>query len=485
MLAATLTVMGVAAQCLHGAGLCLLPKPENDHRPWLLRHGPLSFVSSLLIVAKVLGFGIIALTPTPAELSTITTNRIVQLTNNERKKVGLSELTVSGLLTQAAAAKGQHMLDEDYFAHISPSGVTPWFWMNKVGYSYQVAGENLAIDFVEAEDVVAAWLASPTHKDNMLHSSYTQTGVGVVSGEFQGGTSTLVVHMFGLPAGAAALPTPTPASVPAVKSQTTSTPAPSPSPTPPVVVPTPLPSPDVTPPRIPRIAVAAQLVPDSISIDITGDPFSTVALLVNNQVRATVALQQEGQAVQQVSIADLPDGQLLVRAYATDTVGNQSDATSPVALTKDTAGPHLALEQVSFLLSPASDVPAMAALVAGEYTGGHVIQDEIRRDFSPHQVIHLLASAGPFDLSLRDEAGNVTTLEHINITPAYASEENQQFLVPPTRFSQLTRRLSAGIAAALAALLLLAILVRIRIQKPSMIAHASMVILLAAVLFLL
>lgn len=240
--------MGVVTRCVNGVCVCVLPLAANNDRPLLLRKGPLALVSALLLLAKLSAFTVLALTPVTAELATITTERIVQLTNTERTKRNLTVLKTNTRLTQAARNKGEDMLNNDYFAHISPSGVTPWFWMNKEGYSYQVAGENLAIDFLEAEDVVAAWIASPSHKENMLLPDYTETGVAVVTGEFEGGTSTIVVHMFGRPSGAVAsessVPEPTPTAAPETK------PVPSPVITP-VPVATPVPTP---PPRVPRIA---------------------------------------------------------------------------------------------------------------------------------------------------------------------------------------------------------------------------------------
>lgn len=213
----------------------------NNDRPLLLRKGPLALVSALLVVAKLSAFTVLALTPVPAELSTITTDRIIQLTNAERAKRNLNALKPNAKLTAAAQEKGEHMLKEDYFAHISPSGVTPWFWMNKEGYSYQVAGENLAIDFLEAEDVAAAWIASPRHRENMLLPDYTETGVAAVTGEFQGGTSTIVVHMFGRPSGAVASE--------AASAQPTE------DKSAPITTPEPTPVPVITPvPRVPRIA---------------------------------------------------------------------------------------------------------------------------------------------------------------------------------------------------------------------------------------
>ncbi len=255
--------MGVVTRCVNGVCVCVLPMPANNDRPLLLNKGPLALLSALLVVAKLSAFTVLALTPVQAELSTITTERIIQLTNAERTKRNLNALKINTKLTQAAQEKGEDMLKNDYFAHISPSGVTPWFWMNKEGYSYQVAGENLAIDFLEAEDVVAAWIASPSHKENMLLPDYTETGVAAVTGEFQGGTSTIVVHFFGLPAGQAGRSTGTLAGElttrkPAPKPTLEPTASPTATPTPTTVpstarVPavTPVPTP---PPRVPRIA---------------------------------------------------------------------------------------------------------------------------------------------------------------------------------------------------------------------------------------
>lgn len=181
------------------AKVTFIPHHKNNHWPLALRHRTLAYTSSFLIVAKIIAICAVALTPNTAELSTITEASILQLTNNARTEAGLTPLVTSSALSQAAKLKGEDMLKHQYFAHISPSGITPWFWMKKTNYQYQIAGENLAIDFLDAEDVVAAWIASPTHKENMLHADYTETGMAVVSGNFQGGTSVIIVHMFGKP----------------------------------------------------------------------------------------------------------------------------------------------------------------------------------------------------------------------------------------------------------------------------------------------
>lgn len=475
--------MSLAARVVDGAKVCVIPMPTNDDRPLALRHKPLALVSTLLIVAKVLAGSIVLLTPASADLSTITAARVVQLTNEERTKAGLSPLAVNNLLSTAAVQKGNHMLEEDYFAHISPSGVTPWFWMSKVGYNYQVAGENLAIDFIEAEDVVAAWLASPSHKDNMLHAQYTQTGVGVVTGEFEGGTSTIVVHMFGLPAGEQSVTPPsvtTPSPTPAVKATTNkSSPTPSPSPSPI----TPPPPADTSPPRVPRIAVSDPTVTNHVTLSVAGEPNTTAHFLVNNQAQGQVTLNNAGTAQHTLRLDDFLDGTIVVRAYGTDGAANQSDASAPLALTKDTQGPRLARSDVSFVVSPdASATTALVRFGSLSYQRATLEQNDQSRALGEGEVA-VVNLASPLTLALTDHAGNRSVLEDIRLAPTFAMDSDQTYLAPPARFSQLARRLMATVFVTILILLLLCIMIRIRIQRPALIAHASLVLLLAASLF--
>jgi hypothetical protein len=65
------------------------------------------------------------------------------------------------------------------------------------GYQYTAAGENLAKDFNMSAGVVAGWMASPLHKDNILNTMYNDVGYAVVNGVLQGSETTLVVAMYG------------------------------------------------------------------------------------------------------------------------------------------------------------------------------------------------------------------------------------------------------------------------------------------------
>lgn len=402
-----------------------------------------------MLLVKLVAVSVLALIPATAELSTITSAKILELTNAERRKAGVAQLTSNSLLHAAAAQKAQDMLDKDYFAHISPQGITPWFWMAKVGYSYELAGENLAIDFTEAEDVVAAWLASPTHKENMLLPDYTETGIAAASGEFQGGTSIVVVHMFGRGVGQVAA------------KQTSPTPAATPPPTPP---PVPV---DTTPPRAPRIAVAAgsTIVKNSVDVALEGEPGTAVRILVNNQVQRSVLLPGNGKSVESLDLSALPQGTLVVRAYAVDGVGNTSAVSDGLALTKDTVGPLIDEKALAFALAPAFD----GAQVAVRTDGWRVIG----------------AAIEPLSLTFADEFGNETTLPNLSFTPQFLTDTAQDELTLPSNVQQFSRRLGAVTAVVLAGLLLATIFIRIRVQRPALIAHASLVILVAIGLFLI
>jgi hypothetical protein len=108
-------------------------------------------------------------------------------------------LQLNERLSEGAQLKAGDMFAFDYWAHKSPSGRQPWEFFREAGYEYRVAGENLARDFMKSEDVVRAWMESPTHKENIVNPKYQEIGVAVVDGTLGGIKTTLVVQFFGTP----------------------------------------------------------------------------------------------------------------------------------------------------------------------------------------------------------------------------------------------------------------------------------------------
>lgn len=473
--------MGVTAKTLHGARVCIIPRPENNYLPLALRRGPLAFASSLLVASKILVLLLIALLPSSAELSTITSERIIQLINAERKQAGLNELSSSPALSQAAQDKAKDMLAQDYFAHISPSGVTPWFWMQKYNYTYQVAGENLAIDFIQAEDVVAAWLASPSHKENIVHPDYIETGVAVLTGEYQGGTSTVVVHMFGLPAGASQPSLVASGQVKASTVPDQKSVAPVSALTVPVAVTAP-PAPIVT------TLSDATLLRDEVDIKIKAQPASKVTILINNQERSTVTISQTGEIIHKLALRGLPDGEIVIKSYAEKPSGIKSELSKPLIVQKDTVGPELNPEDLVFVISPATDEAMAAAyLPSNNFASVSVKSDNqlLATISSPvPRIISFPLDTPPIKIEVLDNVGNASSASNITLMPSFYGNPQETKSATPQRASQTAKQTAFIVATLLVILLCLAIFIRINIQHPRMIIQASVVLLLATALFL-
>jgi hypothetical protein len=124
---------------------------------------------------------------------------LADLTNAERQSEKLDALTVNPILNKAAEMKAEDMATKGYFAHTSPEGKTPWYWLDQVGYQYEYAGENLAINFTDSKDVTDAWMNSPTHRANIVKDKYTEVGTGISQGIYNGKETVFVVQVYANP----------------------------------------------------------------------------------------------------------------------------------------------------------------------------------------------------------------------------------------------------------------------------------------------
>ena len=177
-----------------------LPHHKNNHKAGLIKSYSIFFLSVSFIFLQFCLTLFLRVKPSVLGFSSnITPQRVIELTNSERAKLGLSLLRENSLLSEAAQQKAADMFAFDYWAHVSPSGRTPWAFFNDVGYKYQYAGENLARDFRDPEAVVRAWMNSPSHRENVVNAKYQEIGVAVVEGTLQGVETALVVQLFGTP----------------------------------------------------------------------------------------------------------------------------------------------------------------------------------------------------------------------------------------------------------------------------------------------
>lgn len=186
----------------------LIPHHSNRHHPYLIsRYGFLALFALLI--------GGFVWSPPPqtnilGDTADISIGELAQDTNQARTANNLPTLAINPRLAEAAKHKAADMFAHQYWSHDSPSGTTPWQWIDEAGYTYAYAGENLAKNFANAQTTVNAWMASPAHRDNILNRHYTEVGYAVSHGVLHDKPTTLVVAMYGQPAALAATSAKTP-----------------------------------------------------------------------------------------------------------------------------------------------------------------------------------------------------------------------------------------------------------------------------------
>jgi uncharacterized protein YkwD len=121
----------------------------------------------------------------------------IALVNNERAKRNLAPLTENSTLDASAQSYAEVLTDDGCFNHScgpvsdfttrdTQAGYGPWAWL----------GENIAAGQSTPEAVVAAWMESPIHRDNILRPEFTEVGLGVAHGGLHG---TYWAQEFGAP----------------------------------------------------------------------------------------------------------------------------------------------------------------------------------------------------------------------------------------------------------------------------------------------
>ncbi|MBW6431990.1 hypothetical protein K0A96_02290 [Patescibacteria group bacterium] len=178
----------------------IVPHRGNAFRPHAFRHKSLSVYLGLLVIIQLV-FGVTAYSG--PEVKGINTDNlrkeIITLANSERQIRNTGSLLESQLLNKAAQEKLNDMFAKNYWDHNGPGGETAWDFISASGYRYEVAGENLARGFSEPDEVMIAWMKSPTHRENILNYKFQEIGIAVGTGKIKGATTTVIVQLFGRP----------------------------------------------------------------------------------------------------------------------------------------------------------------------------------------------------------------------------------------------------------------------------------------------
>ncbi len=133
--------------------------------------------------------------------SSLSVDGVVFYSNQERAEEGVHSLIINEKLNLAAEKKMDDMFDSQYFAHNDPDGgMGAGFLAEKVDYEYITVGENLAMgNFKDDSDLVQSWMDSPGHRLNIIKEDYSEIGVAVGKGEFEGRNVWMAVQIFGRP----------------------------------------------------------------------------------------------------------------------------------------------------------------------------------------------------------------------------------------------------------------------------------------------
>ncbi|MFA6393428.1 MAG: CAP domain-containing protein [Patescibacteria group bacterium] len=178
-----------------------IPHEGNNYLPRALHSRRLAFWAASAVTVKIITVVFFISFPLSAWLTPDILveegRKIIELTNKIRAGLALPGLSESSILNQAAYAKAEDMLVKQYFSHTGPDNRKLSDWLSGVKYGFSVAGENLAMGFSSAEEVVNAWVASKTHYANIIDRDFTEIGVGMAAGRYEEYETTFVAQYFG------------------------------------------------------------------------------------------------------------------------------------------------------------------------------------------------------------------------------------------------------------------------------------------------
>lgn len=115
----------------------------------------------------------------------ITADSVLRTMNAYRHVRGLAPYFMDSRLTAAAGDRIRHMEELGYWAHKAPDGTSPFVWLEKRGFEFSMAGENLAEGFETVEVLVDSWMQSEGHRANIVSPSYTSVGIAIIEGRVQ------------------------------------------------------------------------------------------------------------------------------------------------------------------------------------------------------------------------------------------------------------------------------------------------------------
>ena len=160
-----------------------IPHKHNNHHPHVLHEHRLLFHGLSALLMKMIVLVVVSFVPLSAWLSVDVleqeSSKIIELTNQYRSNQGVDQLSYNRKLTEVARLRVEEMFFNQLFAHGGLHNK-----LEQVSYGYDVAGENLALGLVSADEVIQGWENSLTHNKNLLDSDFEEIGTAMILGTF-------------------------------------------------------------------------------------------------------------------------------------------------------------------------------------------------------------------------------------------------------------------------------------------------------------
>jgi uncharacterized protein YkwD len=119
--------------------------------------------------------------PEPVDEITALEDEVTRLTNRERIAANCEELRTDERLRTAARGHSQDMAANNYFDHNGLDGRSPFDRMRDAGHP-DPTGENIAHGYPTPAAVMAGWMGSDGHRENLLTCEHQTIGVGLAYG---------------------------------------------------------------------------------------------------------------------------------------------------------------------------------------------------------------------------------------------------------------------------------------------------------------
>jgi uncharacterized protein YkwD len=180
-----------------------IPHEGNNHAPHMLHPKRAVLYGGVFVATKAIVFVTILFLPLQAymlpDVLAEQERQLDTLINDLRAQKDLPSLPTNAQLTTSSQLKADDMVASSYFSHTGPDDHTFKYFLNQAGYEYRVAGENLAMGFANAPDVMQAWGQSPLHYRNLIDSDFVEMGLGISSGNYKGKDTVFIANHFGQP----------------------------------------------------------------------------------------------------------------------------------------------------------------------------------------------------------------------------------------------------------------------------------------------